>query len=26
MADARAERFQKVLDLVLADENIDGFL
>jgi ABC-type multidrug transport system ATPase subunit len=26
MADARAERFQKVLDLVLADEKIDGFL
>ncbi|MEM0057968.1 MAG: CoA-binding protein [Candidatus Bathyarchaeia archaeon] len=26
IADARAERFQKVLDLVLADENVDGVL
>lgn len=26
IADARADRFQKVLDLVLADENVDGVL
>ncbi|MEM3824280.1 MAG: hypothetical protein QXH87_05030, partial [Candidatus Bathyarchaeia archaeon] len=26
IADARAERFRKVLDLVLADENVDGVL
>ena len=26
IADARADRYEKVLDLVLADENVDGVL